>query len=127
MAKKRASGGFNMAQEIRALLRGNRGMSGKEVFESLVKNFPSQNINKASCGVAFYGARDALGIKSTRPAGKKRKKATRKKVVVKRTPAAAGKLVDIAALQAAAKYLSEVGDAGQAIDAIRQLKSLQIQ
>lgn len=127
MAKKKAAGGFNMAEEIRNLLRSNKEMSGKEVFEELTKAFPSQKINRASCNVAFYGARDALGIKSTRGGGKKRKKAGAKKIVMKRMPAAAAQPVDIAVLQAAAKFVSEVGDANTAVEAIRQLKSLQIQ
>lgn len=123
MAKKKASGGFNMAEEIRKLLREDRSMSGKEVYEALQKKFPNQDINKNSCGVAFYGARDALGIKSKRSKKRKPRKSGEKKVVMKRTPTS----VDMGTLQAAAKFVSEVGDAGVAIEAIRQLKTLQIQ
>ncbi len=123
MAKKSASG-FNMAAEIRNLLRQNRSLSGSEVYQELKKKFPRQKINESSCGVAFSGARKKLGI-SQKKAGKKRK--TAKKIVRKMKPAAAAQAVDLATLQAAAKFVSEVGDAEQGIAAIRQLRSLQIQ
>jgi hypothetical protein len=42
-------------------------------------------------------------------------------------PAAAALTVDLTSLQAAAKFVSEVGDADKAIASIRQLRSLQIQ
>lgn len=50
-----------------------------------------------------------------------------KKTVRKMNPAAVAQAVDMATLQAAAKFVSEVGDAEKAIAAIRQLRSLQIQ
>ena len=123
MAKKKSASGFNMAAEIRGLLEGDKSLSGPEVYKALKKNFPRQKINESSCGVAFSGARQKLGISPKR--GKKRKAA--KTSVVKMKPAAAALTVDLTSLQAAAKFVSEVGDADKAIAAIRQLRSLQIQ
>jgi hypothetical protein len=123
MAKKRSASGFNMAAEIRGLLTQNRDLSGKEVYAALKKKFPKEGINESSCGVAFSGARKKLGISAKR--GKKRK--TAKTTVRKMKPTAAAQAVDLTALQAAAKFVSEVGDAEKAIAAIRQLRSLQIQ
>jgi hypothetical protein len=124
MAKKRSASGLNMAAEIRSLLESNRALTGKEVYEALKKKFPRQGINESSCGVAFSGARKKLGISQKRR-GKKR--TTAKTTVVKMKPAASALKVDLNALQAAAKFVSEVGDADKAIAAIRQLRSLQIQ
>ncbi len=124
MAKKKSASGFNMAAEIRGLLEENRSLSGSEVYVALKKKSPRQRINESSCGVAFSGARKTLGISQKR-AGKKRKAA--KQTVRKLKPAAAAQAVDMATLQAAAKFVSEVGDAEKAISAIRQLRSLQIQ
>jgi hypothetical protein len=121
MAKKKSASGFNMAAEIRGLLEENRDLSGKDVYTALKKKFPRKGINESSCGVAFSGARKKLGITQPRR-GKKRKTA-----VVKLKPAAAALKVNLNALQAAAKFVSEVGDADKAIAAIRQLRSLQIQ
>ena len=120
MAKKRSASGLNMAAEIRSLLESNRALTGKEAYVALTKKFPAEDINESSCGVAFSGARKKLGISQKRR-GKKRKTA-----VVKMKPTAAALKVDLNALQAAAKFVSEVGDAEQAIASIRQLRSLQI-
>ena len=124
MAKKKSTSGFNMAAEIRGLLRQNRSLSGSEVCDALKKKFPRQKINESSCGVAFSGARKKLGI-SQRKSGKKRKAA--KKTVRRMKPAAAAQAVDLTTLQAAAKFVSEVGGAEKAIRAIRQVRALQIQ
>ena len=124
MAKKKEASGFNMAAEIRSLLRQNRSLSGQDLYKALKKKFPRQKINESSCGVAFSGARKKLGI-SPLKAGKKRKAA--KKIVRKMKPAAAAQAVDLTPLQAAAKFVSEVGDAEKAVAAIRQVRALQIQ
>jgi hypothetical protein len=112
-----------MAAEIRGLLERNKSLSGPEVYKALKKKFPRQKINEGSCGVAVSDARQKLGIAPKR--GKKRKAA--KTSVVKMKPAATALTVDLTSLQAAAKFVSEVGDADKAIAAIRQLRSLQIQ
>jgi predicted negative regulator of RcsB-dependent stress response len=52
------------------------------------------------------------------------KRKAAKTSVVKMKPAATATTVDLTSLQAAAKFVSEVGDADKAI---RQLRSLQIQ
>ena len=125
MAGKKSAGEFNMAAEIRKLLRQSRSLSAREAMEALKMNFPGQTINSNSYGVAYYGARKALGIKSKRRRSKKKTEGT-SKLVRKRVPAKTVQAADLNALQAAAKYVSEVGDASKAIEAIRQLHALQI-
>ncbi len=124
MAKKKKSSGFNMAAEIRGVLEGDRKLSGKEVLAILKKKHPKHKFNDNSFGVAFYGARNKMGITSKRGTAKKRTGA--KKTVIKKTPVAAGTTVDIETLQRAAKFVSEIGDAENAIEAVRQLRTLQI-
>ena len=82
MAKK-ARSDFNMAEEIRTLLRKKRSLTGPEVYAALTEKFPGQEINKSSCGVAFSDARKKLGIK-----GGRRRKSGAKQTVVKKRPAA---------------------------------------
>ena len=122
MAKKKSASGFNMAAEIRSLLEQNRALSGKEVYLALKKKFPRQKINESSCGVAFSNARKKLGIV---PGKKSRRRSAKKKVVRKRVPAAVP-VLNLSTLQAAAKYVAEVGNVEKAIEAVRQIRSLQI-
>jgi len=115
MAKKKTSGGFNMSGQIRKLVRAKRSITGSEVYDTLVKDFPDQKINKGSCLVAFYTTRKELGVK----------KKGKKTVVKKKVPTAVT-AVDLNALQAAAKYVAQVGDADTAIAAIKEVQSVQI-
>ena len=119
MAKKKTSD-FNMAEEIRNLLKENRNLTGSEVFAAIRKASPGRKLNKNSFGVAFYSARKKMGIKSG-----KRRKAGGKVTVVKKRPAVVA-TVNIEALQAAAKFVSAVGDAENAIAAVKQIRLLQI-
>ncbi len=119
MAKKKASGDFNMSAEIRNLLRTNWTMTGSEVYNALVEKFPEQIINKNSCLVAVYKNKNR-----TKKAGKK--KSVARKTVKKKRPSAAGTAVDLNALQAAAKFVAQIGDSDKAIAAIKQLESVQI-
>ncbi len=122
MAKKKASGGFNMSAEIRKLLRANRTMMGREVYNSLVKNFPKQKINENSCLVAFSKSRLQMGLTKKRA----KKTSVARKVVKRRKPSTAVTAVDLNALQAAAKFVAQIGSADKGIAAIRQLQSVQI-
>lgn len=124
VAKKKTRGEFNMAAEIRNLLEENRTLTGGEALALIQKNHPRAKLNKNSFGVAFYGARNKLGISSKRRSKKKRRTG---KVVIRRTPSKAAAAVDIGTLQQAAIFVSKVGDAQKAVEAIRQLRSLQIQ
>ena len=119
MAKK-ARSDFNMAEEIRNLLRENRNLTGSEVLAAIKKGSPGRKLNKNSFGVAFYSARKKMGIKSG-----KRRKGGAKRTVVKKRPAAVA-AVNMDALQAAAKFVSQVGDADKAIAAVKQVGLLQI-
>jgi len=117
MAKKKANNDFNMSAEIRNLLKANRTMGGTEVYNALVKNFPKQNINKNSCSVAVYKIRTTKAAK---------KKSGVKKVVRVKRPSSAGTAVDINSLQAAAKFVAQIGSTDEAVAAIKQLESVQI-
>lgn len=110
-----------MAEEVRNLLKEDRNLKGREVYDALKAKFPGKSINEASCGVAFSTARQKLGITKK---GKKRKGAgSAKKVsVMKKRPAA----VDLQTLEAAAKYLASVGDSDKAIAAVKQVQALQV-
>jgi shikimate kinase len=120
MAKKKSRrGGFNMSQAVRDVLKENPKLTGKEVEAEVRQRHPGQKINSSSLNVAFSNARKQLGIVK----GKKRS-------VKRRRPSAGGvrsnAAVDMGALQAARKYVSEVGDVDAALEAVRQLKTLQI-
>ena len=117
MAKK-ARSDFNMAEEIRNLLRENRSLTGSEVYAALTEKFPGQEINKSSCGVAFSDARKKLGIK-----GGRRRKSGAKRTIIKTRPVPA---LNIEALKAAAKFVGEIGNADKALAAIKQVNTLQI-
>ena len=121
MAKKRAFGGFNMAAEIRKLLRAKRTITGREVYNALVENFPNQKIKEGSCLDAFSKTRMRMGLKK-----RGKKKSAAGKVVKRRLPSTAATAVDFNALQAAAKFVAQVGDADTAVAAIKQLQSVQI-
>ena len=122
MAKKKVKSDFNMSDEIRKLLRSKRTLMGREVYDTLVKNFPNQKINKNSCLVAFSKSRMQMGL--TKKVSKK--KSVAKKTVKKKRPSAAVTAVDLNALQAAAKFVAQIGDSDKAIAAIKQLESVQI-
>lgn len=118
MAKKKAAGSFKMAEEIRTLLGENPKLGANEALKALQERHPGTSINENSFSVAFYAARKKLGIASG-PRGGKR-------VVRKKLPSAARPAVNLATLQAAAKFLAESGSVETAVEAIRQVQGLQI-
>ena len=116
MAKKKSS--FNMAEEIRALLKADKSLSGGQVLTALKKKYPRQRINQSSCSVAYSGARKRLGIGS-----KNKKTVVRRKRPVSRSAVA----LNIEALRAAKQFLAACdGDTDLAITALKQLSSLQM-
>jgi hypothetical protein len=113
---KKKSAGINMASEIRNILTESPELSGAQVVQELKSRFPKEKINEGSAKVAFSNARRIMGI------GGKRKKAVRK-----RRPAARPETtVNMNALQAARKYINEVGDVQVARAALEQLVRLQV-
>ena len=119
MAKKSSSSDFNMSEAIRDILTANPQFSNKEVHDAIMEAYPSAKINKNSFSVAYYTGRKKLGIGGTR---RGRKFSNR----VGRPAAAARPTVNLAMMQAAAKYLSEVGGAEAAIEAIKQVQAVQV-
>ena len=120
MAKKPAAVDFNMTETIRDLLTENPKLGPKEVTDAILAKYPGVKINKNSFSVAVYTGRKKLGIGST--SGRGRKVGVRKSVSV----SAVRPKVDLAKLQAAAKFLSEVGGAEAAIEAIKQVQAVQV-
>jgi hypothetical protein len=122
MAKKKTvrRSDFNLSAEVREIVRKNRKFTGKDALKALKAKFPKQSINENSFGVAYSGARKQLGLI------KGRKVRRRKPAARSTSKKALSQSVDMSALQAARKYLAEVGDADAAIAAIKQLQSLQI-
>jgi hypothetical protein len=107
MAKKRS--GTSKSQSIRDHLKANPSDMPKQIIAALAK----QGI-KVSNGLVSY-------VKYTKTTGKKK---GAKRTVKRKLPSA--QTVDLAALQAAAKFVATVGDADTAIAAVRQVASLQI-
>lgn len=119
MAKKAANVEFNMSETIRELLKANPKANSKEVADAIVAKYPGTKINKNSFSVAFYTCRKKMGIGSSRRGGG-RKFGARKSASASRGSA------DFAMLQAAAKFLNEVGGADAAIEAIKQVQAVQV-
>lgn len=122
MAKKAANAEFNMAEAIRDILTANPKLTSKEVSDAIMEKFPSAKINKNSFSVAFYTGRKKLGM------GAKSRGRRFAKRVGRTAARSAGTRpsVNLATLQHAAKFLSEVGGAEAAIEAIRQVQAVQI-
>ena len=120
MAKKKSAGGFNMSQAIRDILKENSKLSGKEVKDVLSAKHPSAKINDNSFSVAYYNARNKLGISSSR---RRRRKSAG---AAKGTRPAMRPRVDLSTLQSARKFLAEVGNADAALEAIKQVQALQV-
>lgn len=117
MAKKKSASDFNMSQAIAEALTANPKASNQEVMAALVEKYPSAKINKNSFSVAFYNGRKKLGIGSTRKGKRGAKK-------VKMGRSASN--TNFNALHSAAKFLNEVGSAEAALEAIKQVQSLQM-
>jgi hypothetical protein len=120
MAKKKVRN--SLSQKIRDHLQANPGATPNQIVEALA----NQGI-KVSPGLAS-NVKYTSGPGAKKKAAKKkrangRRKGT-KRTVMRRRPGA--QTVDIATLQAAAKFLATVGDAETATAAIKQVKSLQI-
>ena len=121
MAKKKPQAEFKMSEVIREILAANPKLSSKEASDAVVAKYPDATINKNSFSVAFYTARKKLGIGSSG-----RGKKSIKKVGKKLGRPAARQTVDLAMMQATAKFLSEVGGAEAAMEAIKQVQAVQV-
>ncbi|MBL8815420.1 MAG: hypothetical protein JNL58_05280 [Planctomyces sp.] len=136
MAKREGSE-FNMAEEIRTLLKEDKKLTGREVFNALKEKFPKQPINLNSCTVAFSNARKSMGLRSVRrprpakssgPIGAVRPWAGKKAAASSSTSSAVPTALAGMDLLLAAKQLLQHcgGDKDAAMAAIRQVASLQM-
>ena len=120
MAKKAANSDFNMSEAIRDILTTNPKVTAPEAIEAILAKYPGAKLNKNSFSVAFYTGRKKLGIGS--PSRRGRKVGVRKSKSASTTRTN----VDLAKLQSAAKFLSEVGGAEAALEAIKQVQAVQV-
>src|SRR4051794_13954535 len=102
MAKKSTAAEFNMSETIRELLTENPKLTSQEATDAIMAKHPSAKINKNSFSVAFYTGRKKLGISLS---GRRRKVAKNRKKASSSHRAS----VDMAKLQATARFLREVG------------------
>lgn len=126
MAKKSAGVEFNMSEAIREILSANPNLGSKDVADAIMTKYPTANINKNSFGVAFYTIRKKLGVGPSKRRGKRfARKAARAEATT--TPASTGRpTVDIAMMQTTAKFLSQVGGAEAALEAIKFVQAAQV-
>jgi hypothetical protein len=116
MAKKRTSSDFNMAEAIRECFEANPIITSAEAIEAIQTKYKKVKINKNSFSVAFYTGRKKLGLGSSRRG--RRFSAGRGK--------AAGHRTDVAALKAAARFISEVGGTDAAVEALKLVQAVQV-
>ncbi len=117
MAKKSSTPEFNMSEVIREILTASPKLSSKEVSDAILAKYPGAKINKNSFSVAFYTGRKKLGISSS---GRGRKVSLRKSTSGSRPS------LNLAMLQTTAKFLSEIGGAEAAFEAIKQVQAVQV-
>jgi hypothetical protein len=128
MAKKSAAAEFNMSEAIREILSAKPSLSSKEVADAIVAKYPTANINKNSSGVAFYTIRKKLGVGPSKRRGKRIGRKASRAIAATTTPASTGRpTVDIAMLQTTAKFLSQVGGAEAALEAIKFVQAAQVE
>lgn len=124
MAKKASNSEFNMAEAIRDILKENPKLNCKETADAVMARNPSVRINKNSFSVAYYTGRKKLGIGS-----KSRRRRFSKRMArgtVQQAAASSRPTVDIAMLQTTAKFLSQVGGAEVALEAIKFVQAAQL-
>nr|UXE45609.1 hypothetical protein Hi04_10k_c5016_00018 [uncultured bacterium] len=117
MAKKRASSDFNMAEAIRECFEANPKVTSAEAIEAITAKYPKVKINKNSFSVAFYTTRKKLGLRGTRRG---------RRFSAGRAISAGSPRVDVAKLQAAAGFISEVGGAEAAVEALKLVQAVQV-
>ena len=61
--KKKSKSDFNTSEQIRNILKGNKKLTGREVYDALVKKFPKKKFNHNSVNVAVYNAKKKKGKK----------------------------------------------------------------
>lgn len=119
MAKKSANSDFNMSEAIRDILGSDPKLGSKEVAEAIMQKYPSAKINKNSFSVAFYTCRKKMGLGGGRRGRKFGKR-------VGRPAAGSSTKLDMAVLQTTARFLSQVGGAEAAIEAIKHVQAIQV-
>ena len=127
MAKKSAAAEFNMSEAIREILSANPKLSSKEVADAVMAKHPTANINKGSFSVAFYTIRRKLGAGPSKRRGKRFARKASRAGAAATSPASTGRpTVDLAMMQTTAKFLSQVGGAEAALQAIKFVQAAQV-
>lgn len=127
MAKKASNSEFNMAEAIRDILKENPKLNCKETADAVMAKNPSVKINKNSFSVAYYTGRKKLGIGTTSRRRRFSKRIGRGAMQSQTVAPTTGRpAVDIAMLQTTAKFLSQVGGADVALEAIKYVQAAQL-
>ena len=113
---------FHMAAAIRDELQANAQISLRECLAAVQAAYPRQTINPNSFGVAFSNQRAKMGLRPRRGG----RKSVRRRKPQRAVPPQRTRQVDLGHLQAARRYMMEVGDADTAIAAVRSLAALQV-
>ena len=138
MAKRSGAGksGIVVTREIKSLIEANKDIKGPEVMAALREKFPKETFNDKSCQVSYANIRKSLGLSRTlkKKPGTAKKKAGRppgRPIGAWRQAGASVSMedsaVNISLLQAAKALLQHCnGDAAVAVQAIKQIASLQM-
>jgi hypothetical protein len=117
-----------MSEAIREILKENPKLNAKETIEAILAKHPGAIINSGSFSVAYYTTRKKFGIGSSKKRGRKfAKRVGRPAAAAKTTSSSvANHSVDLAMIQATAKFLSSVGGAEAALEAIKFVPAAQV-
>lgn len=117
---------FNLSAEIRTALQANSSLKNREIIEIVQKKFPKQIINPKTAMVSVSVSRKKMGLsKSAKKVVKQARSSSQRTTTMSAKPAA--NLSGIVTLSAAMTLLKECqGDEALAIQAIRELASLQL-
>ncbi len=115
MAKKKS--GKSRSQSIREHLQTNPSATANQIVLALAKKGIKVSVGLAS------NVKYTSGPGAKKKTAKKRVTGGKKRTVTRKMPSAPA--VDIALLQAAAKFVAQVGDAETAVAAVKQVQSLQ--
>ncbi|MEP3480186.1 MAG: hypothetical protein ABJZ55_13125 [Fuerstiella sp.] len=117
---------FNLSAEIRTSVQANPSLKNREIIEIVQKKFPKQTINFKTAMVSVSVSRKKLGLRKTAKRVVKQKRTTLKPTTMVGTKVS-GNSAGMATLSAAKTLLEECeGDEALAVQAIRELASLQL-
>lgn len=116
---------FNLSAEIRTALQANPSLKNREIIEIVQQKFPDQTINFKTAMVSVSVSRKKLGLSKSSKKVVKQKRAGAKQATS--VSAHSAGMSGLTTLSAAKTLLEECqGDEAMAIQAVRELSSLQL-